>query len=654
MFRLIFVVFSLYLLGDVFYRWDGFRYHSTFSEFLPSVALVSILWSVVAVCTAILIWILLKLIEWMFKRFGYEVRAEHFIVFAIVLIISGILVWKVKRLLWPLGYTSQDVKIIVFICVFLLSLFLSWLLRYRVVGWVAIILERITPLAWLFGAIVFISIPIVTYHIALKDTNKKISQKIVTESVSGKERPNIILVMFDTLTARDMSVYGYHRQTTPFISNWAKEATIFTNLQAASNWTTPSTASLMTGKRVWTHQASHLNGALPLKSNIESLPLLLKQNGYFNIAIVVNPVASVETLGIAGSFDMAPQSIEFSTPHSLLGGGTEAVGMIDKILYKYFANKFRLHDWIVNESFILGKLLSKVSRDISSTTVPPEKAFSRLLEILDNNPPEPYFAWIHVLPPHAPYLPPEPYMGMFDSSQKMRTYKKQWEILDKRSSFLQYEHFPADIQPSIDILRARYDEFIRHCDNQFEEFIKQLTKRDNMKDTIIMLSSDHGESFEHAYLAHGGPYLYEQVTHVPLIIKEPMQDEGISVNDLVEQVDISSTILELAAIQIPSWMEGRSLVPLMRGQQLQSKPAFSMNLESNPRHDQQITKGVISVWEGDYKLIYDLNKETSRLFNLKEDPDELKDLYNKEPHISQTLLKLIYDNLDRANKRMIN
>ncbi len=62
-FRLIFVIFSLYLMGDAFYRWDGFRYHSSFSDFLPSAALVSILWSIVAVLTSIMIWILVKIVE---------------------------------------------------------------------------------------------------------------------------------------------------------------------------------------------------------------------------------------------------------------------------------------------------------------------------------------------------------------------------------------------------------------------------------------------------------------------------------------------------------------------------------------------------------------------------------------------------------------
>ena len=433
---------------------------------------------------------------------------------------------------------------------------------------------------------------------------------------------------------------------------FSKEATLFTNLKAASNWTTSTTASLMTGKRLWTHLSAHLQGKPPLKSDIESLPLLLKQNGYFNIAIVANTIASVSTLGVANSFDIAPPPIEFSTPRSLFGGRIEAIGIIDKLLYRLFANKIRLHDWIVNEDFILGKLLDIISRDVFITTTPPEQAFNRFLAILDNNPPKPFFAWIHILPPHAPYLPSEPYMGMFDNSLEMRTYKNQWEIYETRTKYHGYDHSPPEVQQSINILRDRYDEFIRYCDKEFEKFIQLLTEKDKLKKVIVLLSVDHGQSFEHAYLAHGGPHLYEQVTNIPLIIKGPMQNETRTIHELVEQIDIPATILDLAGIPIPSWVEGRSLLPLMRGEQLTSRPAFSMNLENNPRRGQQIKRGVISVWEGDYKLIHYLEKDKSLLYNLKQDPGEVNNLFKKEAETGQRLLDLIKKNLKDANERI--
>ncbi len=115
------------------------------------------------------------------------------------------------------------------------------------------------------------------------------------------------------------------------------------------------------------------------------------------------------------------------------------------------------------------------------------------------------------------------------------------------------------MQPAVNLMRDYYDEFITYIDKKFEDFIKEYEKR-KIENTVIILSADHGESFEHGYFTHGGPFLYEQVTHVPLIIKEPGQMKGQTVDTLVEQIDIPATILDLANIPVPSWMEGRSLV----------------------------------------------------------------------------------------------
>ena len=208
------------------------------------------------------------------------------------------------------------------------------------------------------------------------------------------------------------------------------------------------------------------------------------------------------------------------------------------------------------------------------------------------------------------------------------------------------------MQPTVNRLRARYDEFIRYCDNEFENFMKKLANINKLQNTVIILSSDHGESFEHNYRAHGGAHLYEQVTFIPFIIKGPDQTEGRVINDLTEQIDIPPTILDLANIPAPSWMEGRSLLPLMQGKRLPLRPIFSMNFEKNPSLGHEITKGTVAVWEGDYKLIHYLENNESLLFNLKQDPDELNNLFEKEPEIGQRLLTLIQKNIKEANERI--
>ena len=304
-----------------------------------------------------------------------------------------------------------------------------------------------------------------------------------------------------------------------------------------------------------------------------------------------------------------------------------------------------MYDWIIKGDFILRRVIDIISRNFSKTIVPPERAFNRFLLNLSDNLPEPFFIWIHVFPPHHPYLPVEPFMGMFDSSPELRTLKSQWKL----PLNLPYKE---EMQPTVDILRDRYDEFIRYCDKQFEDFITQLTTEYNLENTLIILSSDHGETFERNFLGHTGPDLYEQLTNIPLIIREPGQNKGIVIDELVEQIDIPSTILELADIPVPSWMEGYSLVPLMRGKRLPSHPAYSMTFEGNPSRGGEISKGTIAVWEGDYKLIHYLEEKKSLLFNLKEDPDELSNLFDKETETGQRLLSLIQKNLKEANERI--
>jgi hypothetical protein len=99
-------------------------------------------------------------------------------------------------------------------------------------------------------------------------------------------------------------------------------------------------------------------------------------------------------------------------------------------------------------------------------------------------------------------------------------------------------------------------------------------------------------------------------------------------------------------------MEGRSIIPLMRGEKLSPEPAFSMYFEKNRSRGHQITKGTIAVWDGDYKLIHYLEEGTSLLFNLEHDPEERDNLIDRETEVGQRLMTLIQVNLREANERI--
>jgi arylsulfatase A-like enzyme len=648
-FQLVFTLFSLYLIGDVSYRWDAFKFHSSFAEYLPNVALASILWSIVAFLSSTLVWLPMKTFEVVCRLARLKIKVEHLVLYLGIVMIMATSAWIGKKLIWSTFQTSFQLKLTVLISIFCIAIPLVWLLRSKAILWLIAIQERIKPLVWLFAICVMLSLVLVGFHTWSTKTNKAISERIATSSISesDKERPNILLVTFDTLTARDMSVYGYHRETTPFITEWAKTASVFTRTQAASNYTAATTPSLMTGKRTWTHRKYHHDlAAKPFKSDTENLALIMKENGYYNSAFIQNIVTPVNALGISSSVDTAPLVVEFSRPASI-------EGIIEKYLFLLFGNTFTTYNWLGQDDFIFTVLLRRIDKQVFVTELPPELVFNKFLEIIDDNPRKPFFAWLHIMPPHAPQSPPKPFAGAFNPSGELRGQNRQHtfnaEVVQHDSNNLPWS---KEVKRKVKILRDYYDEFIMYCDKQFENFIGEVEKRNWSKNTVIILSSDHGESFEHDYFLHKPSHLYEQVTHIPLIIKEPEQTAAKIINNLVEQVDIPATILDLADIPVPTWMEGSSLLPLLRNGRLPAKKPISVSLYNNVPTD-PITKGIIAVWEGDYKLIHYLDNKKSLLFNLKDDPDELNNLFDKKTAIGKQLLSVIKNNLKEANKRIM-
>jgi arylsulfatase len=622
-FRLVYVIFFLYLIGDAFYRWDGFRLHSSFLEFLSNLALITTLWGIISFVVSITIWFIFRVDEWVSETIGWKTNTDTRRLILLIFLSSGFAVWLIKRPILYYGVNPDEITTTAFYF-FLLSMLVAWIVRKKSEKWMRIIDEKISPLVSGFGIAFVISLFVVVSLLwSYKFGHKMLNDKTGTSSIiSEKSSPNILLITFDALAAEDMSLYGYHRETTPFLNKWAKGASLFTRVEAASNCTRPTTASLMTGKRFWTHQAHHIQGSYELLNvQTENLPLLLMNHGYYNIALIGNYFASVDILGIKSYFDYAPKVSEFIAPVDL-------VSFLDLTLHRLFSDKYKLYNWLISDDFIFRALVSTFST-ASVTTAPIDKIVNKFLEVIDSNSPEPFFAWIHFWPPHTPYLPPEQYSGLFaDMSASEQDASSRYNNRDL------------------------YNEYIRYCDSEFENFITQLEIRGKLRNTIIIVSSDHGESFEHDYIGHCGEHLWESVTWIPLIIKKPGQTEGRVIHELSQQIDIPATILDIVNIPVPSWMEGRSLVPLMRGEKIAPKPAFSMALKMNKNREYKITKGTIAIWEGDYKLMHYLEEQKTLLFNLKKDPKELKNIFNENHEIGNQLLTLLLEELAKANDRL--
>ncbi len=158
---LIFVLFSLYLMGDAFYRWDGFSYYAPFSEFLPFVALALILWSIViGSCRVHAHGYCSGYLKVMQSDQGLKIGIEHLLLCSGIFILSGAVVWKIKKLIWPYLQTTVQIKLAVFFLVSRISLFTAWLFRDRAKRWTGIVNERIIPLVWIFGICLVLAVPI--------------------------------------------------------------------------------------------------------------------------------------------------------------------------------------------------------------------------------------------------------------------------------------------------------------------------------------------------------------------------------------------------------------------------------------------------------------------------------------------------------------
>lgn len=643
-FRITLILFSLQFLKDAFFKWDGYSFYMRFIDFLPDLALAYILWTVMGVIAAVVLWLIVYVIYIIIPKSIIYVHLEHVILFLFLVIVPQ----YIKRTYFSdfsfSGFLGINRLAIIAIGV-LISAVIIWFGYKYTDKIVSEINSRITPLIWIFGLLLFVAIPFSFIggessqpERKADNTSHDVSQ--LKAGSSGK-RPNFIFIIMDTLATRDMQLYGYERPTTPFLSEWAKTATVFNRAYAAANWTTPATMSIMTGQRVWTHGVWHLIYYHPVGNYENNFPEVLRDSGYDVYSFVQNPFAHPDTLGIKDPFLLRDKAHTFWLPPKW---------WLD-ILKGFFVNKPVVKEWIFERN-PFAKKINSFRPESHVTDVPPDIVYNKFLKFISERQREkdksqtPFFAWLHVFPPHDFYLPSEPYMGMFGDGEKYNSDKKQSEIEMLGSAYT------PQWQPDVDILRKRYDEFVLYSDQQFKIFLSGIAEKLDLSNTVIILLSDHGESFSHGWLAHKGTHLYESIVHIPLIIKLPGQTTGRAIDMRVEHTDVAPTILELAGIPIPPWMEGRSLSPLLNGEYIQPQPVFSMQFSNNPvigsRH---IEKGTVAVWDGDYKLIHYLDNNKSLLFNLKKDPDETRDILQNKPEIAQHLLKLINNNLLIANQR---
>lgn len=440
--------------------------------------------------------------------------------------------------------------------------------------------------------------------------------------------PNVILINFDAISARDLSLYGYHRTTTPFLEELAKESFVFESMHSNYNATRPAVVSIMTSQYPWTHGLTTAEGYLK-KDEHKNIAALLPD--HYTAAIVASVHTYPPLAGLGGQFDYVQLS-RYKLPRYWLAAAPIVKRVVRKNVPPHTTPIIR-HLSYLREGW---------PRDYYAET------FDEAVKFLKGLEERPFFLWVQLWPAHTPYNPPPPFRGVFLPAEENLT-----------DIFGEYE--PSS-QPYVDKMRARYDEYILFADAMLGRFLITLRQLELYDNSIIIISSDHGGMFEKGWAQHDSPYLWEPEVHIPLIIRLPGQGQAQArrISVFAEQVDIAPTILDLLGRPVPSWMAGESLVPYMTGESIETeKTKFSMAFASFYNLTGQVgpmgayrPAKTIAAYRGDYKLIYDMFANALSLYNIREDPGELRNLAATRPAIVSALkLEIVkgYENSRKEN-----
>ncbi len=231
----------------------------------------------------------------------------------------------------------------------------------------------------------------------------------------------------------------------------------------------------------------------------------------------------------------------------------------------------------------------------------------------------PFFAWIHYWDPHDPHLlPPEEFQAKFPAAGGGRRQQK----LDT------------------------YDGEVAYVDHNFGRVIEGLKSSGRYENTIILVTSDHGEGLgDHDWMHHR--LLYQEQIHAPLLLRAPGIPKGRRIPNLVRTIDVYPTVLDLLSIAPPQPVQGRSMMPLVRGDEDEPRIAYADQLNQWDKNARMIEKRpydelIYCAMDQEWKLIYrDTHPDQSLLYHIAVDPRELTNVIEQYPEQATRLKKLL-------------
>lgn len=455
-------------------------------------------------------------------------------------------------------------------------------------------------------------------------------------SDQAAEQPNIILILFDALSALHLSLYGYSRETSPNLERFASRANVYHNHRSVANFTTPSTASLFTSTYPWTHRAITLTGLIRDSVKPNNLFKLLSEK-YFQTAYTQNVYADMLLYQFDRYLDrhLAPDSFSLAghTFYDSLSGDSAVYGLkgIDQFIFKLEEAHGSLFLSILND---LNTMLGVRKQEIQLKDLHPHGLprlantnvyflFSQVMDgvinLLDRFQ-EPHFFYIHLLPPHAPYTPSSYFLEKFNDGWVPEP--KKYHKLGTRLS-----------EDKLDFYRQRYDEFIANLDHEFGRLFDHLENSGLMDNSYVIFTSDHGELFERGTRGHSTPLLFEAVVRVPLVISTPGQSQRRDIYDLTSNIDILPTLAKIAGLQQPEWTVGQPLPELGLDGQSQ-RDLWILEAKKNQTQG-ELNKVSLALIRGENKLVYFTGyknyQDKYEFYDLSNDPEELENSFKVSP-----------------------
>ncbi len=404
-------------------------------------------------------------------------------------------------------------------------------------------------------------------------------------------RPDIVLVVVDTLRADHLGTYGYSRPTSPAIDAFASKATVFESATSAAPWTLPSVMSMMTGRLPSSHRVE--NDGLRLARDIPTLAEVLGAGGY-DTAGFVSHVYVDRPFGFERGFDSF-EDFGLSRPDYRPETGMEPTA--DRVTDAAL-------DWVARRGA------------------------------------RPFFLFVHYFDPHWPYTPPRATRDLFPNA-----YAGPWDATyDSISKFQDPERPLPDGYRQF--LVDRYDGEIRFVDDQWRRLLEGLRRSGRADRTWIVLTADHGEEFkDHGSMGHGRQ-LYEEVIRIPLILGRAAPGAsggGSRVSLPVSSIDLFPTIVELAGLGAVPGVQGKSLTSFSGAAGSAAAPPSDRALISETVRLGAIRKAVRK--EG-LKLIRVMEENRIELYDLLVDPKERHDLSRERSADARGLLRALFAEVD--------